>query len=441
MGSYPETAPRVDTDFADTARLTYRVWFTSTGRFTGTFYRVPTLNEGAEDDGTARTARTAIGLDDDVPTSAQLRGTSVSGDSQSPWGFNIMHGIEPLAFTVDVPTPGWHDLVVYRSDAAILFDRIVLETVDGAAGDGLVGPPESPNDVAGAAPQRAVVAELPREMPALHRVPDVHTTEGATSTLDGMSGAVSVTSDNETAVSASLDGDAVRITGHRAGIAEVAATARDGSVTVATVSVTRAVGAPVGTYQEEAGSIVIDAADALEDTPGARSEASNNGTHTWAQARNGVQAVPPASAGAKANWIATSPAQATALFSAGPTDKVNGSIAPGAPPRLDFTVDVAAGGTYYLFANMSNPNADADSYHVLVDGTWRYHSGKSSPEAGSESWYGSTGTAGAAIALAPGEHTISIAPRESGLVLNQLVLTTDKDPGLAGFQEPSARVE
>ncbi|MFJ3405091.1 glycosyl hydrolase 115 family protein [Promicromonospora sp. NPDC090134] len=437
MGSYPETAARVDSGFADTAQLRYRVYFSSTGRFTGSFYRVPTLNEGSLDDGTRRSARTAIGLDDQVPTEATLRGNSVAGTSTSAWGFNIMHGIEPLAFTVDVAEPGWHDLVVYRSDAAILFDRIIIETRDGAAGDGLVGPPESPNTIAPR--DRAVVAPLPAGLPELRRLADVDTTVGASVTLDGVSDAATAESDNETAASAAVSGGAVTVTGNRVGTAELSVTAGDGTTWVASVTVGRGEDAPSGVYQERGGLVVMDAADALADDDGAVSDPSNNGTHDWALARNGVQVVPPANSSAKAQWLATTAAQAEALFNAGPTEKVNGGTAAGTPPQLDLTVDVATGGTYYLFANTSHPNDNADSYHVLVDGRWAYSSAKSGPETGTDTWYGSTGITGSALRLEPGRHTISLAPREAGIVVNQIALTTDSTPGFSGFQQPSVR--
>ncbi|MEU7749231.1 glycosyl hydrolase 115 family protein [Nonomuraea sp. NPDC049158] len=435
MGGFPEIAPRVDSGFETTARLRYRVYFTSTGTFTGTFYRIPTLNEGTEDDGTPRTARTAIGLDAQVPS--LLRGNSVAGTSTSPWGFNIMRQIEPLNFTIDVTTPGWHDLVVYRSDAAILFDRIIIETRAGAAGDGLVGPPESPNNIA--APQRATVAPQPDTMPKLRRLPAIQTSVGKTSTVEGVRDVAAAESDNETAASVAVKDGQVLVTGRRAGKAELSITAAGGEAWVAPVTVGSAEGTPVGPYLERDGSVVFDAADALEKSAAANATDSNNGTHGWALARNGLQVVPPADAGAKAQWLATSAAQAEALFKAGPTQKVNGSSAAGAPPRLDLTVDIQTGGTYYLFVNTSNPNADADSYHVVVDGQWRYQSNKSGPETGFETWYGSTSLAAAALALAPGAHTISLAPREAGLVLNQIVLTAKNTPGLTGFQTPSGR--
>ena len=434
MGSFPEVAPRVDSDFEQTARLTYRVNFTSTGRFTGTFYRIPTLNEGTEDDGTARTARTAIGLDDRTPS--LLRGNSTAGTSTSPWGFNVMHQVEPLSFTVDVTTPGWHDLTVYRSDAAILFDRIVIETRDGAVGDGLVGPPESPNNIAAA--QRATVAALPAAMPELHRLPALQTAVGETSTVEDVTDVESAESDNETAATVAVKDGTLSVTGRRVGKAEVSITA-GGEAWVLSVTVQRAEGAPAGPYLEQGGQVVIDPTDALTPSPSSKAAASNNGTHHWALARNGIQVVPPADSSAKANWIATSATQAQTLFSAGPTQKVNGSSAPGTPPRLDFTVDIQTAGTYYLFVNSSHPNGDADSYHVLVDGQWKYQSGKSSPETGTETWYGSTNLNGSALSLTAGEHTITLGAREAGIVLNQVALTTNDTPGFTGFLPTSGR--
>jgi hypothetical protein len=86
-----------------------------------------------------------------------------------------MRQIEPLTFAVNVPAPGWHELVVYRSDASIVFDRIVIETAEGAVGDGLVGPVESPNNIArGDAVQTATVASLAQEVRAYRALAPVN---------------------------------------------------------------------------------------------------------------------------------------------------------------------------------------------------------------------------------------------------------------------------
>ncbi|MGC7102595.1 glycosyl hydrolase 115 family protein [Amycolatopsis lurida] len=177
MKAFPETAARVDTDFDSTAKLKYRVYFSSTGRFTGTYHRIPTLNEGRDDDGTPRTARTAIGLGENAPV--LLAGCAATGCG-SAWADNVMRQIEPLTFTIDITEPGWHDLVVYRSNAAIVFDRIVIETAGGAVGDGLVGPVESPNDIAhGKA--KATVAPVPAEVANFRVLPAVTVPPGRAS--------------------------------------------------------------------------------------------------------------------------------------------------------------------------------------------------------------------------------------------------------------------
>lgn len=126
------------------ARLRYHVYFSSAGSFRGTLYRVPTLNEGKNDDGSPRFCRAAIGLDGSKP-----RLLCGSGTTAGAWKTNIMRMIEPLSFTVTVDSPGWHDIFVYRIDPGIIFDRIVIETESGAIPESLLGPEESPNNITG----------------------------------------------------------------------------------------------------------------------------------------------------------------------------------------------------------------------------------------------------------------------------------------------------
>jgi hypothetical protein len=56
-----------------------------------------------------------------------------------------MRMVEPLHFVLDVPSAGFHDVMVYRSDASVMFNGFVIETILGAAGQSLLGPAESPN--------------------------------------------------------------------------------------------------------------------------------------------------------------------------------------------------------------------------------------------------------------------------------------------------------
>ena len=162
MTALPFDAKRSDGDDIKTsARLKYRVYFTSSGTFSGKFYRIPTLNEGVNDDGTSRTCRTAIGVDDGEPY--LMKGNSTTGGT---WKSNIMHMVEPISFTITVNSPGWHDVYIYRSDSGIIFDRIVIETVSGSVKESFLGPEESPNNIADV--QLHEIASLPDEITGVH---------------------------------------------------------------------------------------------------------------------------------------------------------------------------------------------------------------------------------------------------------------------------------
>lgn len=143
MKAMPDLAENVPEKLSDTAQLHYRVHFDKAGTFSGTLYRIPTLNEGFEADGRSRTCELMIGLDDDIPSVPNLHGNTHWGGEA--WDAGIMHMTEPLPFTLTVKEAGWHDLIIYRVDPSIMFDRIVIETIPGAAGNSLVGPIASPN--------------------------------------------------------------------------------------------------------------------------------------------------------------------------------------------------------------------------------------------------------------------------------------------------------
>ena len=140
MTAVPFDAERSDGN--DTAKLRYRVYFASVGSFKGTLYRLPTLNEGS-DDKRERSCCVGIGIDDEAPQllcgNSSIKGT---------WKENVMRMIEPLKFNVTVDSSGWHDIYVYRRDAGIIFDKIVIETEKGAIPESLLGPDESPNNIA-----------------------------------------------------------------------------------------------------------------------------------------------------------------------------------------------------------------------------------------------------------------------------------------------------
>ncbi len=125
-------------DIKTTARLRYRVYFKNSGVFKGRLYRLPTLNEGE-----GRGCRAAVGLGD-----GEIVVLSGNRAVSEEWAINVMRMYEPLEFSLNVKNAGWNDIFVYRFDSGIIIDKIVIETVSGAAGDSLSGEEESPNNIA-----------------------------------------------------------------------------------------------------------------------------------------------------------------------------------------------------------------------------------------------------------------------------------------------------
>ena len=74
MKALLDDAISIRENLQDSAQIHYHVYFERTGTFCGKLYRIPTLNEGVEADGRLRTCHLAIGLDDDIPTCANLLG-------------------------------------------------------------------------------------------------------------------------------------------------------------------------------------------------------------------------------------------------------------------------------------------------------------------------------------------------------------------------------
>lgn len=142
MKAMPDLAEKVITNFSDSAKLRYRMYFWSTGSFKGTLFRLPTLNEGYDDDGRIRTCDLAIGIDDEVPETPQLVGNPHWGGQR--WDDGVMRLCEPLSFDMTIKQPGWHTLTLYRSDPSLVVDRIIIETQPGAVGDPLIKPADTP---------------------------------------------------------------------------------------------------------------------------------------------------------------------------------------------------------------------------------------------------------------------------------------------------------
>ncbi len=143
--------------------LEYNVYFETTGTYHAVLYRLPTLNEGKYDDGTAKSARTLVGLDDG--TAVLLRGnTLVEEKGGSAWSINIQESMERLSFTIDVADAGWHTVRVIQSDAGIAFDKIDFVHSGKTAPASRTGAPESRQTISGwQAAKAAAVPEITAE--------------------------------------------------------------------------------------------------------------------------------------------------------------------------------------------------------------------------------------------------------------------------------------
>ena len=127
----PEVSSSVTSNLPTTSpELDYKIYFFTTGTFPVTVYRIPTLN-------TTGACRLAIGLDSAAPQTL----TGVHSTDESRWGNNVLEHIEKLSGTIQVTTPGYHTLKLWKVDPSIAVDRIVIDT--GGLRPSYLGPPES----------------------------------------------------------------------------------------------------------------------------------------------------------------------------------------------------------------------------------------------------------------------------------------------------------
>ncbi len=102
--------------------LEYKIYFTNTGLYYGTFYRLPTLNESASGRSYCRTAWSLDG-----GTLKYLDGTTTADDGENTaWGNMIKLHIEELRMNIQIDEPGWHTVRIYMSNSLQAFDKIVF---------------------------------------------------------------------------------------------------------------------------------------------------------------------------------------------------------------------------------------------------------------------------------------------------------------------------
>lgn len=150
MKAYPDASSksaRIDPIFASTAPyLEYKIYFGTIGDYDGTFYRIPTLNEGKNNIGLNRTNRTMWQLNDGAVQ-------TLHGNTQSAfwhdgrWDYTVIHNNEKLAFTLNIPSVGWHTLRIYMSDGGIAFDKITLYHTYAENTYSYLGAPETYNTI------------------------------------------------------------------------------------------------------------------------------------------------------------------------------------------------------------------------------------------------------------------------------------------------------
>lgn len=424
MKVYPEFAPRIDDGFDENAaQLKYNIYFKTTGTFTGTIYRIPTLNEGIEN-GVNKTCRIAVGMDGAAPQ--VLSGMNTCVDVNNTWKRNTLEQIEKLTFTIEVEHAGENTLVVYKSDASIAFDRIVINC--GGEQTSYLGPAESYNTILyEKAPesllpelsdgsQESGIIELYRSDIGLSeeiKVNDYINAEiGKYILLDAhVDVDWNIVSGDETVdLLVREDGKAV-IAGNMIGEAVIKAesVSDPGKVRYCKVIVSGQLNSRPAEFLEQNGEVIINTTSALEQSKYAGFADSQ--THYWQPNDEDNALTIQPDIGIK--WKADAKASTVEYDS-----KFLNSYA----PKLSFQIYFEHAGTYYVHTLSSHPIDASDSYHVGIDDKWQFHtnyavhSGKMRWEKRDSGWY--------VTIESPGVHTLNIWAREDGIVPHRIYLTT-----------------
>ena len=146
MKVFPDTSAsstNIGSDYSEkSAYLVYQIYVTTTGKYNGTLFRIPTLNEGTTNGRSAKTCRIVYSVDGG--NVATLRGnTTVDTGGSSKWSYGVRYNIEKLSFSVSFDTVGWHELRIYQADAGMAFDKIELLHESLGALSSRLGAPET----------------------------------------------------------------------------------------------------------------------------------------------------------------------------------------------------------------------------------------------------------------------------------------------------------
>lgn len=103
--------------------LEYNIYFTNTGLYYGTFFRLPILNESA----TEQKSYCSTGWSLDGSTITVMSGTTTADDADhSAWGNMIKMHIEQVKMNITIKEPGWHTLRIYMVNSLQAFDMMVF---------------------------------------------------------------------------------------------------------------------------------------------------------------------------------------------------------------------------------------------------------------------------------------------------------------------------
>ena len=242
-------------------------------------------------------------------------------------------------------------------------------------------------------------------------------------------------SDKEDVATVFVDGDKITVTPHKAGTATITVTALAKDCANVTKTFTVKVVDPNAVskgYGEIDGKIVINAVDAMEEDADYASHDNSSATYTdrnvqWAPAENGksIQLMPIATAKDKITWTQTS--------------DLKGKV-----PSITFKINVEQAGDYYLSVFSNSPTAENDSFHVYLNDQRQFVSkevsrnGTATGDTVGEGWF-YLDKNDTKLHLNEGDNTLTIYGRESGTLLRQLVLSTDKQTNLSDWLDSTLK--
>lgn len=406
----PDTAVKTE-DWKNTARLVYSVYFENAGKYKLTLERMPVLNEGSDETGAERTMNIAVGVDKEEP---QVLVGQRAGDWQT-----VLDMHQKVSCYIEV-NEGWNDIVVYMSDASFVWDRMVIETESAVLKTSVLGPQESPNNIAHVSAVK--IGSLPEELGeyapndeiVVAQLPDLRMRINASEEYE-----LDVYAANGSLVEVfaeASDKELIQITVNEDGGLTAKSSGKTGRGTVSLTfradgcaEVNRSIAVMVydpsqsQIYSELNGMVEIYAKDALD-----------NSAFAWMQTQGDDE------------WVLSSDQAGLSIQPDTGRKWENTAENLTGAPALNYLVQIESAGTYYVYVNMSAPNDNADSYHIMVDGEYCY-THNDGDMSGKNLWK----TASVGIELTAGEHTLTIVPREDGFVVNQIVLTENKNAVLS----------